>query len=95
MHKNSPITPPELQSGDNNNKKDPNLGNHHDDKPPHETTDKLTDLYNRYADENDRNMIGVEGITLLCEDLSLDPTDFAVLVIAWRFSASVQCQFTR
>ena len=35
------------------------------------------------------------GITEFLNDLSLDPTSIAVLIIAWKFKAKEQCVFTR
>jgi len=95
VHKNSPVTPPNPQSGDNNNKKDPLTTDHHDNKTKQNSGGGLEDLFDRYKDEKREDLIGVDGIILLCEDLELEPTDFVVLIIAWKFKASVQCQFTR
>jgi len=95
VHKNSPVTPPNPQSGDNNNKKNPVATNHHDNITKQNSGDGLEDLFDRYKDENRDDLIGVDGIILLCKDLELEPTSFIVLVIAWKFKASVQCQFTR
>ena len=36
-----------------------------------------------------------EGIGRFCEDLKLDPASFKVLVIAWKFKAATQCEFSR
>ena len=37
----------------------------------------------------------VEGMSRFCDDLKLDPASFDVLLICWKFRASVQCEFTR
>ncbi|XP_024900729.1 DCN1-like protein 2 isoform X3 [Pteropus alecto] len=56
---------------------------------------KLEQLYNRYKDPQDENKIGIDGIQQFCDDLSLDPTSISVLVIAWKFRAATQCEFSK
>lgn len=56
---------------------------------------KLEALFNRLKDPHEPDKIGVEGISKFCEDLHLDPTSRLVLVIAWKFKAAVQCEFTK
>ncbi|EAX09210.1 defective in cullin neddylation 1 domain containing 2 [Homo sapiens] len=56
---------------------------------------KLERLYGRYKDPQDENKIGVDGIQQFCDDLSLDPASISVLVIAWKFRAATQCEFSR
>ncbi|XP_040480820.1 DCN1-like protein 2 isoform X1 [Ursus maritimus] len=56
---------------------------------------KLEQLYNRYRDPQDENRIGVDGIQQFCDDLSLDPASASVLVIAWKFRAATQCEFSK
>nr|XP_057938458.1 DCN1-like protein 1 isoform X1 [Doryrhamphus excisus] len=56
---------------------------------------KLEQLYNRYKDPQDENKIGIEGIQQFCDDLMLDPASISVLVVAWKFRAATQCEFTR
>lgn len=36
-----------------------------------------------------------EGVGRFCEDLNLDPTSIKVLLIAWKFKAATQCEFSR
>ena len=36
-----------------------------------------------------------DGVSRFCEDASLDPTSLTVLILAWRFKAATQCEFTR
>ena len=36
-----------------------------------------------------------EGVSRFCEDASLDPTSLTVLIVAWKFKAATQCEFTR
>ncbi|KAF0026593.1 hypothetical protein F2P81_021330 [Scophthalmus maximus] len=56
---------------------------------------KLDQLYNRYKDPQDENKIGIDGIQQFCDDLSLDPASITVLVVAWKFRAATQCEFSK
>lgn len=56
---------------------------------------KLDQLYNRYKDPSDPDKVGMEGVIKFLEDLHLDPTSRTVLIIAWKFKAATQCEFTR
>ncbi|XP_016116883.1 DCN1-like protein 2 [Sinocyclocheilus grahami] len=56
---------------------------------------KLDQLYNRYKDPQDENKIGVEGIQQFCDDLVLNPVSVSVLIVAWKFRAATQCEFSR
>nr|XP_040137690.1 DCN1-like protein 2 isoform X5 [Ictidomys tridecemlineatus] len=56
---------------------------------------KLEQLYGRYKDPQDGDRIGIDGIQQFCDDLRLDPTSISVLVIAWKFRAATQCEFSR
>ncbi|TNN04339.1 DCN1-like protein 1 isoform X1 [Takifugu flavidus] len=56
---------------------------------------RLEQLYNRYKDPQDENKIGIDGIQQFCDDLSLDPTSITVLVVAWKFRAATQCEFSK
>uniref|UniRef100_A0ABI7YRG7 DCN1-like protein n=1 Tax=Felis catus TaxID=9685 RepID=A0ABI7YRG7_FELCA len=56
---------------------------------------RLEQLYDRYRDPQDENKIGIDGIQQFCDDLSLDPASVSVLVIAWKFRAATQCEFTK
>ncbi|XP_029560060.1 DCN1-like protein 1 isoform X1 [Salmo trutta] len=56
---------------------------------------KLEQLYNRYKDPQDDNKIGIDGIQQFCDDLGLDPASISVLLIAWKFRAATQCEFSR
>ncbi|XP_035248668.1 DCN1-like protein 2b isoform X4 [Anguilla anguilla] len=56
---------------------------------------KLEQLYNRYKDPHDENKIGIDGIQQFCDDLTLDPASVSVLVVAWKFRAATQCEFSR
>eukprot|EP00063_Salmo_salar_P033224 XP_014008059.1 PREDICTED: DCN1-like protein 2 [Salmo salar] len=46
-------------------------------------------------DPQDDNKIGIDGIQLFCDDLTLDPASRSVLVVAWKFRAATQCEFSR
>lgn len=37
----------------------------------------------------------VDGIMRFLEDLGLSPESKLVLIIAWKFKAATQCEFTR
>ena len=50
--------------------------------------------FNKYKDK-DEDAILAEGMERFCIDLSVDPTEFIVLVLAWKFEASQMCRFTR
>ncbi|XP_019750025.1 DCN1-like protein 1 isoform X4 [Hippocampus comes] len=56
---------------------------------------KLEQLFNRYKDPQDENKIGIEGIQQFCDDLMLDPASISVLVVAWKFRAATQCEFSK
>ncbi|XP_028254376.1 DCN1-like protein 1 [Parambassis ranga] len=56
---------------------------------------RLEQLYNRYRDPHDDNKIGIDGIQQFCDDLGLDPTSISVLLIAWKFRAATQCEFSK
>lgn len=47
------------------------------------------------ADPQDENKIGIDGIQQFCDDLTLDPTSISILVVAWKFRAATQCEFSR
>ncbi|XP_020580130.1 DCN1-like protein 1 isoform X2 [Phalaenopsis equestris] len=60
------------------------------------TTDSrhLEELYNRYKDAY-VDMILVDGISLLCNDLQVDPQDIVTLVLSWHMKAATMCEFSR
>ncbi|XP_026110982.1 DCN1-like protein 2b isoform X1 [Carassius auratus] len=56
---------------------------------------KLDQLYNRYKDPQDENKIGIDGVQQFCDDLMLDPSSVSILIVAWKFRAATQCEFSR
>lgn len=64
---------------------------------PSSTVSKLASLekfFLKYKDEGE-DAILAEGMEKFCIDLGVEPTDFIVLLIAWRFKASEMCRFSR
>ncbi|GMI84018.1 hypothetical protein like AT3G12760 [Hibiscus trionum] len=57
-------------------------------------TAHLEELYNRYKDPY-TDMILVDGITLLCNDLQVDPQDIVMLVVSWHMKASTMCEYSK
>lgn len=55
---------------------------------------KIEELFARYKDEQE-DAILAEGMESFCNDLCVDPTEFVVLVLAWKFQAATMCKFTR
>ncbi|KAG6504149.1 hypothetical protein ZIOFF_036480 [Zingiber officinale] len=41
------------------------------------------------------DMIVVDGISLLCTDLQVDPQDIVMLVVSWHMKAATMCEFSR
>ncbi|MEQ2278226.1 DCN1-like protein 1, partial [Xenotaenia resolanae] len=37
----------------------------------------------------------VDGIQQFCDDLGLNPASMSVLLIAWKFKAATQCEFSK
>lgn len=46
-------------------------------------------------DPNEPNKITADGIMRLLDDIELSPDSMLVLILAWRFRAATQCEFTR
>ncbi|ONK76391.1 uncharacterized protein A4U43_C03F27190 [Asparagus officinalis] len=51
-------------------------------------------LYIRYKDPY-VDMIMVDGVSLLCNDLQVDPQDIVMLVVSWHMNAATMCEFSR
>ncbi|CAB0032398.1 unnamed protein product [Trichogramma brassicae] len=56
---------------------------------------KVDQLFNRYQDPHEPNKITVDGIMKFLDDLKLAPDSKLVLIIAWKFRADTQCEFTK
>ncbi|CAN9508535.1 unnamed protein product [Ophioblennius macclurei] len=55
---------------------------------------RIDDLFRCYKDEQE-DAILEEGMERFCNDLCVDPAEFRVLVLAWKFQAATMCKFTR
>ncbi|RXN02022.1 hypothetical protein EOD39_3330 [Acipenser ruthenus] len=55
---------------------------------------RIEELFKRYKDEQDDEILE-EGMESFCDDLCVDPAEFRVLVLAWKFQAATMCKFTR
>ncbi|XP_016424614.1 DCN1-like protein 3 [Sinocyclocheilus rhinocerous] len=55
---------------------------------------QIHDLFSCYKDEYE-DAILEEGMERFCNDLCVDPAEFRVLVLAWKFQAATMCKFTR
>lgn len=55
---------------------------------------KINALFAKYKDDTE-DAILADGMEKFCQDLGVDPTEFIVLVLAWKFNASQMCRFTR
>lgn len=56
---------------------------------------KIDQLYQRYKDPNDAVKITSDGVVQFLNDLRLHPESKSVLIIAWKFRAVTQCEFTK
>ncbi|KAF7652606.1 hypothetical protein LDENG_00094470 [Lucifuga dentata] len=55
---------------------------------------RIEELFSCYKDEQE-DAILEEGMETFCNDLCVDPAEFRVLVLAWKFQAATMCKFTR
>jgi DCN1-like protein 3 len=55
---------------------------------------KINALFDQYKDSVVDSILA-DGIVRFCNDLSVRPDEFSVLVLAWRFEAEQMCCFTR
>lgn len=55
---------------------------------------KLEATYQRYRDPTEPEKITADGVVRFLDELGLDPASIIVLIIAWKFNASTQCEFT-
>ncbi|KAL8595685.1 DCN1-like protein 1 [Nucella lapillus] len=56
---------------------------------------KLEALWQRYRDPHEEDKMTVDGVMKFLEDLQLNPESLTVLILAWRFKAATQCEFTK
>lgn len=59
------------------------------------STAKVEQLFNKYRDPNDPFKVTSDGVVRFLEDLELPAESRLVLIIAWRFRAQTQCEFSR
>jgi len=55
---------------------------------------RIDELFHCYKD-GEEDAILEEGMEMFCNDLCVDPAEFRVLVLAWKFQAATMCKFTR
>ncbi|XP_065644786.1 DCN1-like protein 1 isoform X2 [Hydra vulgaris] len=67
---------------------------YHKETKPVVDKKKVNTSFEKYKDHNEDKML-VDGLTRFCDDLKLDPVSFEVLLICWKFKASVQGEFSR
>jgi len=56
---------------------------------------KVEALFNRYKDPQEDEKMTAEGVMRFLEDLGLSAESQVVLIIAWKFKAATQCEFSR
>ena len=54
----------------------------------------MTPISNIFSDPQEQDKITMEGVVQLLKDLSLSPDDRLVLLMAWKFQAAAQCEFS-
>uniref|UniRef100_H0XMH1 DCN1-like protein n=1 Tax=Otolemur garnettii TaxID=30611 RepID=H0XMH1_OTOGA len=59
-----------------------------------ESKSRLEGLFECYKDEWE-DAILEEGMARFCDDLGVDPAEFRMLLLAWKFQAATMCIFTR
>ncbi|XP_070962800.1 DCN1-like protein 3 [Oncorhynchus clarkii lewisi] len=55
---------------------------------------RIEELFCCYKDPHEDSILE-EGMEGFCNDLCVDPAEFRVLVLAWKFQAATMCKFTR
>jgi DCN1-like protein 3 len=55
---------------------------------------RITAFFDCYRDP-DAECILADGIERFCNDVGVQPDEFSVLVLAWKFGAAAMCRFTR
>lgn len=56
---------------------------------------KIDQLFTKYRDPNEQQKITSDGVVRFLDDLQLSPESRLVLIIAWKFRAQTQCEFSR
>lgn len=56
---------------------------------------RIEQLFNRYRDPADHSRMTSEGVVNFLDDLGLRPDSKEVLIVAWKFRAATQCEFSR
>lgn len=56
--------------------------------------ERIHKMFLCYKDEHEDSILE-EGMERFCNDLCVDPAEFKVLVLAWKFQAATMCKFTR
>lgn len=56
---------------------------------------KVEIVFEKYLDPREPNKMTVDGISQFLDDLNLNPVSITVLILAWKFRAATQCEFTR
>ncbi|KAK9513055.1 hypothetical protein O3M35_001335 [Rhynocoris fuscipes] len=66
-------------------------------KEPKSTVDrkKLEQVFSKYKDPTEPDKMTADGIMRFLDDLMLSPDSKLVLIIAWKFKAATQCEFTK
>jgi DCN1-like protein 1/2 len=65
--------------------------------PPRAQLDerKLQEWFNTYADVDDNETMGVEGIQKFCDDIKVGPEDVLMVVISYHFGAANMLVYTK
>eukprot|EP00775_Hariotina_reticulata_P012415 gene12415-12550_t len=53
----------------------------------------IEQLFSKYKDSHS-DMVLAEGISKLCEDLAVEPTDIVLLVISYHMNANIMCEYS-
>lgn len=56
---------------------------------------KIEQMFTKYRDVSDPQKINSDGVVRFLDDLQLSPESRLVLIIAWKFRAVAQCEFSR
>lgn len=56
---------------------------------------KIEQLFSKYRDASEPIKITSDGVVKFLDDLQLSPESRLVLIIAWKFRAQTQCEFSR